>query len=70
MREFMREQWKDPVYREKMSARLRAQAHRAVAARDKGFRAPDRKSPEGRIYDKLCRVLGPRAAREALGIGQ
>lgn len=61
----LREKWQDPVYREKTTAMLREQAPRGSLVRDNGFRRPPRGTPEWRYYEKLCRSLGPQAARVA-----
>ena len=70
----LREVWKRPGYREQQLERVKEHLVVARAAAMVTFRnrpkPPQRKTPEGRYFRKLARILGTQAAREALGIGQ
>lgn len=69
----MRERWKNPEYRSFIaSLHAGAQPYRNEEYRAKISAAltklPPRGTPERRLFDKLARVLGAKAARKELGL--
>ena len=73
--EGMRRIWKTKAYRDRQLPRLLAAQALAAEAVKKYHAArpriqPPAATPEGRLYRKLRRALGPKAARQELGIGR
>ncbi len=67
IREAVRARWRDPEYRERQSARLRAQQPLAIQAAKKvwSLKYP-RGTPERNQYEKIREILGAAAARATL----